>query len=128
MTKEEINLLMDDLTGRIGSGTKVWIEHFDLDKCELIGINVYSVDMPIVTCRTDRGLINMPLPFIKPYLLPLSSMNENQKNELMNIYREAREDDTCEYKVVDIYNRCHLDYRNLIGKDLAIDATELNIY
>jgi hypothetical protein len=75
---------------------------------------------------------------IKPYLFPLSSMTEEQKKE----YRKACELDTevlskhpmdgspfpALYNSQDWLNKNHFDYRGLIEKGLAIDATGLNIY
>ena len=55
----------------------------------------------------------------KPYLFPLSNMTEEQKKECLKItFIEA----------TDWLNANHLDYRGLIEKGLAIDATGLNIY
>ena len=55
----------------------------------------------------------------KPYLFPLSSMTEEQKKECLKItFIEA----------TDWLNAHHFDYRGLIEKGLAIDATGLNIY
>ena len=55
----------------------------------------------------------------KPYLFPLSNMTEEQKKECLKItFIEA----------TDWLNAHHFDYRGLIEKGLAIDATGLNIY
>ena len=58
---------------------------------------------------------------VKPYLFPLSSMTEKQKIELTCIIDS-------DYAKIDWYNKNHFDYRGLIPKDLANDATGLNIY
>lgn len=78
---------------------------------------------------------------IKPYLFPLSSMTREQKNQLLKISGIGsciiRKDnitfcsniDLCALEAIfDFLDRNHFDYRGLIGKGLAIDATELNIY
>ena len=55
----------------------------------------------------------------KPYLRPMSSMTEEEKKECLKItFVEA----------TDWLNANHFDYRGLIEKGLAIDATGLNIY
>ena len=55
----------------------------------------------------------------KPYLFPLSSMTAEEKKECLKItFVEA----------TDWLNAHHFDYRGLIEKGLAIDATGLNIY
>ena len=83
---------------------------------------------------------------IKPYLFHLSSMTAEQKIECfkgtpleINKYGDiAVKDDLCgssQYTDLEIYlevidwcNKNHFDYRGLISKGLAIDATGLNIY
>ena len=57
---------------------------------------------------------------VKPYLFPMSSMTEEQDKEFMNIQ--------IGYPSVDWFNKNHIDYRGLIEKGLAIDATGKNIY
>ena len=76
----------------------------------------------------------------KPYLFPLSSMTFLQKREYNRlqddgpayhyIYGEIVNDIELydNWKSIDYLNANHFDYRGLIEKGLAIDATELNIY
>ena len=61
----------------------------------------------------------------KPYLFPLSSMTEEQKKEWLYTLSS---DYNITYDTVDWLNKNHFDYRGLIEKGLAIDATGLNIY
>ena len=74
----------------------------------------------------------------KSYLFPLSSMTEEQCYELASI-RSGFQDcwnyiktpiplSICNFEQIDWFNKNHLDYRGLIKKGLAIDATGLNIY
>ena len=76
----------------------------------------------------------------KPYLFPLSSMTDIQKKEY-NILRDDAQtyhyefgdiiEDTVLYdnwESIDYLNAHHFDYRGLIEKGLAIDATGLNVY
>lgn len=64
MTKEEEKLLLTDLCSRIPYGVRVKFTEFSsLKDKELIGINTYGNDMPIVTCRTENGIITMPLKY-----------------------------------------------------------------
>ena len=88
---------------------------------------------------------------VKPYLFPLSSMTEEQLIELKEFADLKYEHNTlelvewdgncktlefwleeipshCVIKVFDWLNKNHFDYRSLIEKGLAIDATGLNIY
>ena len=67
--------------------------------------------------------------YIKPYLFPLSSMTEEQKKEYQYITERWMYDSS--YSIsdsIDWLNKNHFDYRGLIEKGLAIDATGLNIY
>ena len=76
----------------------------------------------------------------KPYLFPLSSMTEEQKREY-NSLRDLVPTHQCEvgnlmddmelfdnWSSIDYLSAHHFDYRGLIEKGLAIDATGLNIY
>ena len=65
----------------------------------------------------------------KPYLFPLSSMTDEQKQEYQHITERWMYDSS--YSIsdsIDWLNVHHFDYRGLIEKGLAIDATGLNIY
>lgn len=68
----------------------------------------------------------------KPYLFPLSSITEEQKmflkqqNWCIAIHTSGTVETTIEG--IDWLNKNHFDYRGLIEKGLAIDATGLNIY
>lgn len=66
--------------------------------------------------------------YCKPYLFPMSSMTPKQKAELSRLV--ANESDMLKSFLIEIefYHKNHFDYRNLIGLDLAINATGLNIY
>ena len=72
----------------------------------------------------------------KPYLFPLSSMTEEQSKELDEIDPEfysliCENGDryvSMDVRSYDWFNKNHFDYRGLIEKGLAIDATGLNIY
>ena len=61
----------------------------------------------------------------KPYLFPLSSMTEEQQMDLTKFVANGIQGENILY---DWYNKNHFDYRGLIEKGLAIDATGLNIY
>lgn len=64
---------------------------------------------------------------IKPYLFPLSNMTEEEKSMYEGLMIGI---DNISYMldVIDWLNSHHFDYRGLIEKELAIDATGLNIY
>ena len=140
MTQEDKELLLKDLCARLPYGVK----------CENFS-NTYGRNVFKVTDIRDNGYICgiidgqygssvfEPLE-LKPYLFPLSSMTEEQKNEYYNLCieeeREKREFGEWVTKVyyhntiesIDWLNKNHFDYRGLIEKGLAINATRLNIY
>ena len=68
----------------------------------------------------------------KPYLFPLTSITEEQKmflkqqNWCIAISTRGTVETTIEG--IDWLNKNHFDYRGLIKRGLAIDATGLNIY
>ena len=75
----------------------------------------------------------------KPYLFPMSSMTEEQYNEIWNCMTTDNRETLKRAQsgqmaanpycnVMDFYNKNHFDYRGLIEKGLALDATGLNIY
>ena len=140
MTQEDKELLLiKDLCARLPYGVKISVQSWDEREMEYIDrVDVlYSVngDEYIKSVNEDY---DFSLEDIKPYLFPLSSMTEEQKKE----YRKACELDTeilskhpmdgtpfpALYYSQDWLNAHHFDYRGLIEKGLAIDATGLNIY
>lgn len=62
----------------------------------------------------------------RPYLFPLSSMTEEQRNEYHELLYNPNHGLDIDY--FDWCHKNHFDCRGLIKKGLAIDATELNIY
>jgi hypothetical protein len=89
-----------------------------------------------LTLDIIKAIFNNHLDEIKPYLFPLSSMTEEQKNELedtlsklsLKLLFDEISSEVAESCVIDFYNKKHIDYRGLIPMGLAIDATGLNIY
>ena len=65
---------------------------------------------------------------IKPYLFPLSSMTEEQEKEYNNLNCYELGCFPHSEEALDYLTKNHFDYRYLIEKGLAIDATGLGIY
>ena len=65
---------------------------------------------------------------IKPYLFPMSSMTEEQKEEFDRLYTYDALIIEPQWELIDWLNKNHFDYRGLIEKGLAINATNLNVY
>lgn len=154
MKAEDIELLFADLSVRVPYEVKArvkswsWVDFKSMeDECVVRYVfpklnNIYVI--------TETGSINVILGHddydIKPYLFPMSSMNDEQREEFLNIqseerqvltdalikYRQGNFDDKlptiASYKHIDWLNAHHFDYRGLIDKDLALDATGKNIY
>ena len=135
MNKEDKELLLRDLSARLPYGVKVRCD-FGLDG-EITEIsrtknNLYYCKY--LDCKEGYCYIES----LKPYLFPLSSMTEEQKREYDKIIYHSIELHHREYSDIveidlfddlqDFYCKNHLDYRGLIEKGIAIDATGLNIY
>lgn len=102
------------------------------------GINPNCHGASEVQVTYERSGINFDtkLSVIKPYLYPLSSMEElGLLEEYENIVCALNNDKDIDFifvnyidQLLDFYHRNHLDYNGLIPKGLAIDCTNLNIY
>ena len=138
MTEKEKSLLIKDLCARLPYGVKV-----QDTRCEISGKlrdmlvyplykgnDVYDY-IAVTNFYTDCYYDN--IEYFKPYLFPLSSMTEKQMEEYHNNCNTGinRSGDEVYYdclESIDWLNENHFDYRGLIEKGLAIDATGLNIY
>ena len=150
MKQEDKDLLLRDLCARLPYGVKIALKNNgsyhhenvakkgDVTIDKLKGFtgsyfNIYHEN----TLDWDWYDNDIDIEDIKPYLFPLSSMTEDQKKDLAEINPEF-------YSLIcwdgDIYissmnirgydylNKNHFDWRGLIPKGLAIDATNKNIY
>ena len=130
MTQEDKELLLKDLCARLPYGVKVESVFINPDTKEHkpCGIEIFDA--------TSLLMIRDGLGEFKPYLFPLSSMTEKQKyeyDELIHLNNiKAIEgvitSTDCSAAEIDWCNKNQFDYRGLIPKGLAIDATGLNIY
>lgn len=137
LTQEDKLLLLTDLCGRIPFGvvcTDTYLN--ETGTLSAIGLNY---DMGVLD-KDDGEDVSVYIPNCKPYLFPLESMTEEQKNEYHYIVNYISSDDTENWKegefvyvdqlsqLMHFYHINHLDYMGLIPKGLANDATGLNIY
>ena len=129
MTQEEKNLLLKDLCTRLPYGVRYRHVTWDDEYGETyIAAQIYSIntDGYVKNCHDDETVY---IDNVRPYLFPLSSMTEEQKKEYQYITERWMNDPV--YSIsdsIDWLNKNHFDYRSLIEKGLAIDATGLNIY
>ena len=134
MTQEEKELLLKDLCERLPYKVKVQDTYYN----ELEPAPIWLLDLNAQAVRlfADEGY--QSIEYIKPYLFPLSSMTEKQCYKLASI-RSGFQDcwkyiktpiplSICNFEQIDWFHRNHFDYRGLIEKGLALDATGLNIY
>ena len=122
MTQEDKQLVLKDLCARLPYGVKVESVFINTDtkKRKSCGIEVFDATC-ILMIRDGFGEF-------KPYLFPLSSMTEKQEEE----YNDLNSNELCCFphteEALDYLIKNHFDYRGLIPRGLAIDATGLNIY
>ena len=148
MTQKDKELLLKDLCARLPYGVKC--AYFNTKDEIKVG------ELLTVWCKEKRVFIDkLSIDYdggdcigVIPYLFPMSSMTDEQKEELLEITDAIKIDDIGLYyeegdtletylsqipytfmcKIVTWCYRNHLDINNLIPLNLAIDATGLNIY
>lgn len=123
MTQEDKELLLKDLCARLFYGVKIKLIRWDIDEGMYTNTTLEPDDIERLLNDEDGDIE------IKPYLFPLSSVTDEQKEEYRYIIERWMYDSS--YSISDItdwLNKNHFDYRGLIEKGLAIDATGLNIY
>ena len=143
MTPKDKELLLKDLCARLPYHTrvKVWLKDGTTEEGALDLEHNYG------DVLRDAFYYNKIVK-IKPYLFPLSSMPEGYWGDFYYGFVENEIDyndfkkyyfDGCLWNkvlitindcgdIIDWFNKNHFDYRGLIEKGLAIDATGLNIY
>lgn len=157
MTQEDKKLLLKDLCARLPYGVKVKVLNEDILRYDyyskeggfIKGIENINDGLFVIECRKDGYVLSYDE--FKPYLLPLSSMTEEQLYEIKEITEFKYNHNTLElvkwtethttlefwleevpqYSVIEVFdwlNKNHFDYRGLIEKGLAIDATGLDVY
>ena len=121
MTQKDKELLFRDLCARIPYNVKCYNSKYRPDLAEEIICITVNYNHPCV----QLGTYLYKLEQVKPYLFPLLNMTEEQQMDLTKFVVNGIQGENILY---DWYNKNHFDYRNLIEKGLAIDATGLNIY
>lgn len=151
MTQEDEYLLLQDLCMRLPYGVKILTYKLDYFHNQPSIETLYEINKDGYISTEESDTLR---PIGKPYLFPLSSMTEEQMEELEKLCDMYTPDDDYRhyaymgikllykhvlddgYKfnsnfktdVIDWLNKNHFDYRGLIEKGLAIDANGLNIY
>lgn len=126
MTQEQKDLLLKDLCARLPYGVKCCIYNFGEDTIRIKEDILWSVQGDnILTLKScvEKGEAYM-FHQIKPYLFPMSSMTMDQAQQ----WHKYANDRGGLAASTDWLNAHHFDYRGLIEKGLAIDATNKDIY
>ena len=125
MTSEDKELLIKDLCARLPYNVICQVEFRENGKynSKVMLLSGIFTDEAYFTTKGGSIYSNE----YKPYLFPLSSMTEKEKLMYEGLMIGT---DNISYMldVIDWLNSHHFDYRGLIEKGLAIDATGLNIY
>lgn len=119
MTQFEKEILLRDLCSRLPFGVKAEKYTIRMD-----GEFVPLASAETVTAKDIISQGELPGYVVKPYLFPLSSMTEEQREEYYGTFSLSGDISGS----VDFYNKYHFDYRGLIPLGLANDATNKNIY
>ena len=129
MTQKDKELLFRDLCSRIPYNVKCYNSKYRPDLAEEIICITVNYNHPCV----QLGTYLYKLEQVKPYLFPLSSITEAQKEEYCSLQQKVIynnkglvNSDTMEY--VNWCYKNHIDINNLIPRGLAINATNLHIY
>ena len=140
MKQEDKELVLKDLCSRLPYGVK--LKHESFTRTYIL----YAIDSEHLAVNlSPDGLIFdnswwNSIEQVKPYLFPMSSMTEKQKREYNSLrdfvptyhyeYGDIVEDTELYDNdgSIDYLNAHYFDYRGLIEKGLAIDATGLNVY
>ena len=142
MKQKNKDLLLQDLCARVPYGLIVACDNNDgtmHNTWKVAYINKIIEDVYLLNTESTATQI-ISVKEIKPYLFPLSSMTEEQKNDMFNYCYNTEHEASkfsngklkfvYDYEIVKIdwCNKNNFDYRGLIELGLAIDATNLNIY
>ena len=128
MTQDDKELIFKELCARLPYHVKckIWIKDGTTEE------GLLDLEHNYGNVLQDAFYYNK-IKDIKPYLFPLSSMTEEEKEEYCQLQQRViynskgviNEDVT---KYINWCYKKHLDINNLIPMELAIDATNLNIY
>ena len=129
MTQEEKDLLLKDLSGRLPYNVVVQVSYKDVEGWK-------TEDRKVLGVYADEQVyvdgVYIDIENIKPYLRPMSSMTEEEYDQLY-IDSRVKEDSVDildalanDMDAIDWLNAHHFDYRGLIEKGLAIEVTEEN--
>lgn len=125
MTREQKDLLIKDLCGRLSHGVKCKI--LETNEVKILGAIQYDGENTLFDFWEDDQKIQygyqLYLSEFKPCLLPISSMSKDQKKYIRDNHTFG-----ATHELFDYLDKNNYDYRGLIEMGLVDDATGLNIY
>ena len=130
MTQEEKSLLLKDLCAGLPYHVKIQISYSDNGS---IKHDIHTLDCDYLKLfilggryKCHGNIYRHPDFSLRPYLRPMSSMTREDVYEYNNILHKHNEllgeYEACE--LIDWLNAHHFDYRHLIERGLALEATE----
>lgn len=135
MTQEEKDLLFKDLCARLPYSIK--LHHYQGADCTLKYFNpiTFATYVEVKNSEYFKEYLEdgqRSLFEYKPYLRPMSSMTENERNDFYKhegVMSYCLETDTWALTAftingIDWLNAHHFDYRGLIKRGLALEASE----
>lgn len=156
MKAEDKQLIFKDISSRLIYKPKAYVRHWsNIDRKYYEGVYTIESVHPlanIILVTSERGSVEVILGYddykFKPYLIPMDSLSEEKVYEFYCRFVDSDilfDDFVADYwntnslhkvltaiddveSIMDWYNENHVDYRGLIYRDLANDATGLNIY
>jgi len=111
MTQEEKELLLKDLCGRLPYGVNIQYDNGHIIETRELGLgSLHDFIFNDVT--------------IKPYLCPMSSMTNDEKETYESFIIGIATDEIGAWELTDWLNKNKFDYRSLIPMGLALEAPE----
>ena len=128
MNTKDKEIFLKDLCARLPYGVK--INESTQGDFTVIGLTTERV---FTTCETEGCHNDFPIECVKPYLRPMSSMTEEEQRALDSMCNGVEQVSRLSGlkmfdKAFNWLDENHFDYRGLIEKGLAIDATGKKIY
>ena len=138
MTQEDKELLLKDLSARLPYGVNILHEGWNFEWDDelstvekVVGIDKDFIYTKVINTHNGEEYRDDKWPIDtfddKLFLRPMSSMTDEQKSQY-NFYLTRIVSAYDASLLIDWLNKNYFDYRGLIKKGLAIDATGLNIY
>ena len=138
MTREEKDLLLQDISARLAYGVKVEVDFYDENGDEYhTGLGtIYQINKDgyfYIEEDDEERNIDCCLPYLYP-LKNIRNIIEKHQEEFDEIVKSEIEDVSSDdvsvngfIKMQNFYHKYHVDYRGLINIGLAKDITKLNV-